>query len=92
MTFRRRLASKLRALATRRDPPPRDHGDDELAAVDRHLELWALVDAGRIQRRAGESTRALSRRLTRGDFEIVDNLIDFNTERARRAHRKAAGQ
>jgi hypothetical protein len=92
------LAS-LDATAYRLDPPapvtrpePHDNGHAEMDAVDRDLELWAHVAAGRIRRRRGESSIELVRRLRAGDYVIVDNVIDFQIERARRAHRKAAGE
>jgi hypothetical protein len=92
MTLRRRLAAHLRELARRLDPPPPDRGDAELAAADRYLELMAHVDAGRIRRRRGESARAFGRRIARGDYVIVDNLIDFSAARARVVERKAAAR
>ncbi|MDQ2646931.1 MAG: hypothetical protein M3020_24215 [Myxococcota bacterium] len=90
MTIRHRLAAGLRQLAQRLDPP-RHHCDLE-EADRRVLEAWAHVDAGRIRRRRGESARDFGRRVARGDYVVVDNLIDFDTERARRAQtpRKAA--
>ena len=92
MTLRARLAARLRALALRLDPPAPDRGDAELAAAERYLEVVAHVEAGRVRPRRGESPRAFSPRLARGDFEINDNVIDFGAARARVAERKAAAR
>jgi hypothetical protein len=92
VTLRHRLATGLRELARRLHPPPPDRGDAELEAADRWLEICAHVDAGRIRRRRGESARAFGRRLARGDYVIVDNLIDFGAARARVVERKAAAR
>jgi len=64
--------------------------DAELAAADRYREICAHIDAGRIRRHRGESREAFHRRVIRGDFVIIDNLIDFQIERARRANTKGS--
>jgi hypothetical protein len=91
MNLRCRLAARLREFAARLDPPAPDHGDAELEAADRYLELMAHVDAGRVRPRRGESLKAFHRRLIRGDFEINENLIDFSAARARVIDRRKAG-
>lgn len=107
MTFRRHLAAHLRALAGRCHalafrldppvaplaPPAPSHGDDaEMDAVERDLVIWEHVEAGRIRRRRDESSLAFVRRIRAGDYVIIDNVIDLDTERARRAQRKAASR
>jgi hypothetical protein len=57
---------------------------DELEAAERILAVMALVEAGRIRSRRGESQSAFARRLARGDFVVDENVIDFTAERARR--------
>jgi hypothetical protein len=92
MNFRRRLATLCRRLARWLDPPP-DRGDAELEEADRRcLEAWEHAEAGRIRRRRGESGRDFGRRLARGDYVILDNLIDFSAARARVVERKAAAR
>jgi hypothetical protein len=89
LTFRRRLAARLRALAERLDPPVHSPGG-AVACAKRMTETLAHAAAGRIRRRKGESIDAFAWRLAIGDFQIVDNLIDFQLERARRASTNGA--
>lgn len=83
--LRRATARWLAALSRRVDVP--DETDSQ-AAVARLAALMSLVEAGRIRRRSGESTEDFSRRLIRGDFVLVERVIDF--ERARGRLRRTA--
>lgn len=78
------LARLCTRWAERLDPPA--IGDDMAAAL-RACEVLEHLKAGRIRKRRGEADRVFYLRVARGDFEILNNVLDFNIERAKRMQR-----